>query len=363
MSPNRHRHDASVSGGSEGMGAGTIAYCPGAAIHAYSSGPARKLGSKVSVLDPLARDARQCLRDQAEAVAAVATRLEDGAFGSAVRLLHSIEGHVLVTGIGKSGLVGQKIAATLASTGTPSFFLHAAEAFHGDLGMITSRDAIVLISYSGETDEVVRLMPHLQARGVPTVALVGNLESSLAQAANVALDVAVEREVCPNNLAPTSSTLVAMAMGDALAVSLIKMRGFDSHDFARLHPGGSVGRRLLGRVSDAMIKGPLPAVGPGATTSDCVFAMARTRLPLVLVMKDDDLLGTVTERELKRAMEQDAGLDMPVATVMNPLPATVDRDTPLREAQARMREDDLDALVVVESEGQVCGLMVHPTGG
>lgn len=332
-------------------------------IHAYSSGSARKLGSKVTVLDPLARDARQCLRDQAEAIGAVAARLEDGSFGSAVRLLHDIEGHVVVTGIGKSGLVGQKIAATLASTGSPSFFLHAAEAFHGDLGMITSRDAVLLISYSGETDEVVRLLPHLQARGVPTVALVGNTESSLAQGADVPLDVAVEREVCPNNLAPTSSTLAAMAMGDALAVSIMKMRGFDSHDFARLHPGGSVGRRLLGRVRDAMVAGPLPAVGPDATSSDCVFAMARTRLPLVLVMQGDDLIGTVTERELQHAMEQDAGLHMPVATVMNPLPPTVGRDLPLREAQARMRQEGLDALVVVDAEEQVCGLMVHATAG
>lgn len=330
-------------------------------IHAYSNGPARKLGSKVSVLDPLARDARQSLREQARAIEAMAARLEDGAFGSAVRLLHGVEGHVVVTGIGKSGLVGRKIAATLASTGTPSFFLHAAEAFHGDLGMITARDAVILISHSGETEEVVRLLSHLQARGVPTVALAGDLESTLSQGVDVALDVSVEREVCPNNLAPTTSTLAALAMGDAMAVSLMRLRGFDSHDFARLHPGGSVGRRLLGRVSDAMMTGPLPAVGRDARSSDCVFAMARSRLPIVLVMEDDELIGTVSEHELKRALEQDAGLDMPVANVMNPIPLVVEQDLPLKDADNRMRADGLDALVVVDAEGKVCGVIVQST--
>lgn len=332
-------------------------------IHAYSNGPARKLGSKVSVLDPLARDARQALRDQAKAIESMASRLEDGAFGSAVRLLHGIEGHVVVTGIGKSGLVGRKIAATLASTGSPSFFLHAAEAQHGDLGMITPRDAVILISHSGETEEVVRLLPHLQARGVAMIALVGDPESTLGQGVDIALDVSVEREICPNNLAPTSSTLAALAMGDAIAVSLMRLRGFDAHDFARLHPGGSVGRRLLGRVSDAMTSGPLPAVARDSTMSDCVFAMAKSRLPIVLVMEDDDLIGTVSEQELKRALDQDAALDMPVANVMNPVPPAVERDLPLRDAHNRMRDDGLDALVVLDGESKVCGVLVQPLAG
>lgn len=328
-------------------------------IHAYSNSAARDLGSKVSVLDPLARDARQCLRDQAEAIEAMARRLEDGAFGAAVRLLHSIEGHIVVTGIGKSGLVGQKMAATFASTGSPSFFLHAAEAFHGDLGMVTDHDAVVLISYSGETDEVTRLLPHLQARGIPTLALVGNPESTLAREVDVALDVAVEREVCPNNLAPTSSTLATLAMGDALAVSLIRMRGFQAEDFARLHPGGSLGRRLLGRVRDNMTRGPLPVVAADGKVSDCVFALAKSPVPVVLVMDGDHLSGVVTEAELRDALGSDEGLDLEVSRMMNPAPTLVDLDTPLRDAESLMRREHACCLVVVDGDGQVCGILMQ----
>jgi len=316
----------------------------------------------VSVLDPLARDARECFQQQAAALLALGERLE-GAFGSAARLLYRVEGHVVVTGIGKSGLIGQKIAATLASTGTPSFFLHAAEAFHGDLGMVTEHDAVMLISYSGETEEVVRLMPHLQRRGVPMVGLVGNPSSSLARGVDVSLDVSVDREVCPNNLAPTSSTLATLAMGDALAVTLIKMRGFHAEDFAQLHPGGSLGRRLLSRVRDVMCQAALPTVAADATARDCVLPLAGSKLNMVLVMDGDRLLGIVTHEELRSAIEApDACLDLPAREIMNPQPPLVDANACVGEAERIMRREGVTAVVAVDGSGRVCGVVESDVG-
>ncbi len=320
-------------------------------------------GSNVSVLDPLAHDARECFRQQAAALAALGSRI-DGAFGKAVRLLYQTEGHVVVTGIGKSGLVGRKLAATLASTGTPSFFLHAAEACHGDLGMVTKRDCVILISYGGETDEVVRLLPHLQARGVSTIALAGRAGSRLARGVDVFLDVSVESEICPNNLAPTTSSLATLAMGDALAVALMRLRGFDAQDFAKLHPGGGLGRRLVARVREVMFREPLPVVERSAKARDCVLALARARLHVVLVQHEDELCGIVTEKELRSVLEsEDASLDMPVAEIMNPEPPVIDVDALYGAAEQRMDRDGVDALVAVDRDGCVRGVVVKSTVG
>lgn len=328
---------------------------------------ARRHDSNVIVLnpgaiDPLANQARECLRRLAGAIAQLSTRVDER-FGRAVRLLYSIDGHVVVTGLGKSGLVGRKIAATLASTGTPSFFVHSAEAMHGDLGMITDDDAVILISYSGETPEVVSILPHLRRRGIPMIALVGNLESTLARSVDVALDVSVESEIDPNNLAPTSSTLATLAMGDALAASLTKLRGFHEEDFARLHPGGVLGRRLMS-VGELAAKDGMCLVSPQTPISECILGLARSRIPMALVRDGAQLVGVVTASELERAMQESPELLVkPVRTIMNPSPPTVDPSVLAGEAQLRMQQEGIDALLVVDSAGEVHGVFARAGEG
>ncbi len=313
-------------------------------------------------VDPLASQARECLQQLAAAVGGLSARVDER-FSQVVRLLFAIDGHVVVTGLGKSGLVGRKIAATLASTGTPSFFVHSAEAMHGDLGMITADDAVLLISYSGETPEVVSLLPHLHRRGIPTVALVGDPRSSLARGAETALDVSVDSEVCPNNLAPTSSTLATLAMGDALAVSLSKLRGFHEEDFARLHPAGSLGRQLM-PVSDAVVRHGVTALPPDAPLRECVLSLARSDLPLALVHDGHKLLGVVTSTEIECAL-RDAPelLSEPVVEVMNPNPPVVGPDVLVGEAERRMQREGIDALLVVDAAGGVQGVFVRSRRG
>ncbi|MCZ7681951.1 MAG: KpsF/GutQ family sugar-phosphate isomerase [Sandaracinaceae bacterium] len=324
---------------------------------------ARRHDSNVLVLptgaiDPLASQARDCLRQLAATIARLSTRVDER-FSQAVRQLYSIDGHVVVTGLGKSGLVGRKIAATFASTGTPSFFVHSAEAMHGDLGMITDDDAVLLISYSGETPEVVSLLPHLRRRRIPMVALVGNLDSSLARGVDVAVDVSVEGEIDPNNLAPTSSTLAALAMGDALAVSLTKLRGFHEEDFARLHPGGMLGRRLM-CVGDLVARDGVCLVSPEAPLSECVLGLARSRLPLALVRDGAQLVGVVTAAEIERALRESPELLVqPVKSVMNASPPTVDPGVLAGEAELRMDHEGIDALLVVDASGEVHGVFAR----
>jgi arabinose-5-phosphate isomerase len=272
--------------------------------------------------------------------------------------MYSTPGHVVITGMGKSGNIGRKMAATLASTGTPSFFLHPAEAFHGDLGMITERDTLLLISYSGETEEVVRLLPHLLRMGTPIISLIGAMDSTLAKAADVAIDVSVVREACPNNLAPTNSTLAAMAMGDALAVSLMRAREFGADDFARLHPGGSLGRRLLTRVKDVMHRRELPVVSPSQTVRESLFTITRGRLGLALVLDHGVLKGIVTDGDLRRAMQRHEDvLEVPVAEIMSTHPVTIDENALLSDAEKLMRRRKIKALVVVNPNGLTSGLV------
>ncbi len=302
-------------------------------------------------------EVREVFRRQAEAIGALAQRV-DGSFTQAVEIILSTPGHVAIFGVGKSGLVGKKIAATLASTGTPSMFINAAEAHHGDLGMITERDTALLISASGETDEVVNLLPHLRRMDIPMIALAGKLNSTLASGVDVALDVSVDSEVCPNNLAPTNSTLAAMAMGDALAVALMRRRSFGPADFARFHPGGSLGRRLLGRVKDAMRTSELPKVAPSETVGQSLITMTGGRLGLVLVMAGERLVGLVTDGDLRRAMQRHPDLlSLPVSEIMTLNPVTIHEDTPLANAHQRMRQMKLKALVVVNARGRVTGVV------
>jgi len=308
-------------------------------------------------LERITESARETIEAQARALAELATRI-DRTYARAVQLMLRTQGHVVVLGVGKSGHIGRKVAATLASTGTPSFFVHPTEAFHGDLGMITEQDAVLLISCSGETEEVVRLLPHLERIGVPIVALVGRTDSTLAQRADVMLDVSVEREACPHNLAPTTSTLAAMAMGDALAVSLMQARSFDQSDFARLHPGGSLGRKLLMRVCDAMHQGDLPIVSPSQTVRESLFTITRGRLGLAVVINKGKLCGIVTDGDLRRAMQRHEDvLSLTVGEMMSAEPICIHEHALVAEAEELMRLRKIKALIVVDGKGAVSGVI------
>lgn len=299
--------------------------------------------------------ARQVINQQAASLQQLAMLLGQE-FDAAVEILLNCRGRVIVCGMGKSGLVGRKMSATFASTGTPSFFLHPGEALHGDLGKITSSDVIILISNSGETEEVLRLLPSLQDFGNDTIAITNATQSTLARYAKVALGLHVEREACPNNLAPTTSTLATMALGDALAVALITARDFQPQDFARYHPGGSLGRRLLTRVADVMHK-DLPVVAPDTPMAEVIEVMTEKRLGLAIVMEAQGLVGILTDGDLRRAMRREKYvLDFSARDFMTPNPVTVAPSTRLAEAEQLMHERSIRALVVVE-EGRVVGVL------
>jgi arabinose-5-phosphate isomerase len=307
--------------------------------------------------EPLVSDARRVLLEQANTLMDLAERVDDR-FVRAVEMLLTARGHVVVVGVGKSGQIGKKIASTLASTGTPSFFVNAGEAHHGDLGMLVPGSTAIVISHSGETSEVVDLLPHLRRSEVRMIALVGRLGSTLAREADVALDVSVEREACPNNLAPTTSTLATLAMGDALAVALMRRKGFGSRDFARFHPGGSLGRRLLTRVCDVMRRNDLPVVAPGESVGESLVLLTKGRLGLLLIMNGERLVGIVTDGDLRRGMQRhDDLLRRPISDIMTSNPVTVDQETLLDDAMHRMQALKIKALVAVDGAGKVSGVV------
>ncbi|MCF4973819.1 MULTISPECIES: KpsF/GutQ family sugar-phosphate isomerase [Pseudomonas] len=300
--------------------------------------------------------AKEALRAQATAVSAIADRLGEE-FQRAIELILGCKGRVVVCGMGKSGLIGKKMVATFASTGTPSFFLHPAEAFHGDLGMLKPVDVLILISYSGETEEVIKLIPSLQSFGNQIIAMAGNGKSTLAKHADIWLDVSVEREVCPNNLAPTTSTLATMAMGDTLAVALIEAIQFKAMDFARYHPGGSLGRKLLTRVKDVM-HSPAPAVSPHTSFHDCLMVMTQSRLGMAIVMDQGKLVGIVTDGDLRRALLENEGvIRETVKCFMSERPHTIHKDGQLSEAEAYMINNKIKALAVTETSGEIVGVV------
>jgi arabinose-5-phosphate isomerase len=302
-------------------------------------------------------ETRDVFKQQASAIAALAGRIDDR-FARAVDTILSTPGHTVFFGLGKSGLVAQKLAATFASTGTPSFFVHCTEAHHGDLGMITERDSAIVVSCSGETREAVELVPHLRRMGIPIIALVGRVGSTLEKEADIAIDVSVDREACPNNLAPTTSTLATMAMGHALAVTLIRRRDFRVADFARVHPGGSLGRRLTTRVADIMRTHDLPIVAPTDTVGQSLVTITEGRLGLVLVMAGERLVGLITDGDLRRAMQRHRDLlSMPVSEIMTLNPVTIDESTLLDVALQRMQQMKLKALVAVNARGRVTGVV------
>ena len=312
-----------------------------------------KINTDTSSLDI----AKESLTEQARALIKMAEEL-GGEFEKAVQLILNTRGRVVVCGMGKSGLVGQKITATFASTGTPSFFLHPAEAFHGDLGMLTRDDLLILISYSGETEEIINLLPSLKHFGNNIIAMVGDVQSTLAKHSDVILSVKVAREVCPNNLAPTTSTLATMGMGDALAVALIKQRNFQAEDFARYHPGGSLGRRLLTRVEDIMLRDNLPTAGPHELLKDAVLTISEGRLGLIVIIENQQVLGIVTDGDLRRAIVAQVDINVSkVSDIMTANPVSIQPDMMLVDAEAMMLERKIKALIVTNKDNTMVGIL------
>ncbi len=310
-----------------------------------------------------AASGRRVFAVECDALAAVAARI-DGAFSAACSAILASRGRVVCTGMGKSGHVARKIAATLASTGTPAFYMHPGEAGHGDLGMVTDADIVLALSYSGESDEILMLLPVLKRQGNILVTLTGRAESSLAREADIHLDVSVPAEACPLALAPTSSTTAALAMGDALAVALLEARGFTADDFARSHPAGSLGRRLLLHITDVMHAGDdVPRVGPEASVSEALVEMSRKRLGMTAVVDGDGrLLGLYTDGDLRRSLD-DANVDLRgtrIDAVMTRAPKTIDAGALAVEAAQLMEAYKINALLVVDGAQRVVGaLNIH----
>ena len=284
----------------------------------------------------------------------------DRQFTGAIDLLLSIEGRVVVTGMGKSGHIGNKIAATLASTGTPALFVHPGEACHGDMGMITKADAVILLSNSGSTNEITALLPLLKRLGVPLIAMTGNPDSVLARAADVHLDVGVEEEACPLDLAPTASTTAALVMGDAVAIALLERRGFTAEDFALSHPGGALGRKLLTRVSDLMVSGAdIPKVTPETTLPDALMEISAKGLGMTTVIDNTgQLLGIFTDCDLRRALEEHGDISaVKVRDVMSQSAKTIDANALAVEAVTIMEREGISALVIAGNNNEVDGVI------
>lgn len=315
-------------------------------------------GGSEERVDEVLREGRRVLRMEAAAVAGLEARL-DGSFVAAVDAILNATGRVLVSGVGKSGIIGRKIAATLTSTGTPASFLHPVEALHGDLGIVGPGDVAILLSKSGESEELRGLVEYFGRSGVVRVAMTGRPDSSLARHSDIVLDCGVGEEACPHDLAPTTSTTATLAMGDAVAVALLQRRGFGREDFARLHPGGALGRRLLLRVADAMVAADVPTLPPEATMRECVVLLAEKRGTVAVVDTDGTLLGVVTSGDLTRLMEREEDFfGVPVADVMTRTPRTAQPDQLAAEAVGVMERAGIMALPVTDPRGRVVG-MVH----
>lgn len=313
--------------------------------------------------DPLIDSGRRVIRIETQALQALQACIGP-AFAEACRELLACRGRVVCTGMGKSGHIATKVAATLASTGTPAFFLHPGEASHGDLGMVKDLDVVLALSNSGETEEILTIVPALKRQGNPIIAMTGRPDSTLAKLAKVHLDVSVPEEACPLGLAPTASTTAALVMGDALAVALLEARGFTAEDFARSHPAGSLGRRLLLHISDVMHAGSeVPRVGITASASEALVEMSRKRLGMTAVVDAKDrLLGVFTDGDLRRALD-DAQIDlrtMPVEALMARSPKTIGANQLAVEAAHLMEAYKINALVVVDEQNRVVGaLNIH----
>ena len=293
--------------------------------------------------------AKECLTCEAAAVTALQERLDEH-FLQAVELIRTCKGKVVVTGVGKSGHIGSKIAATLASTGTPAFFLNPLDAYHGDLGMLSADDLVLAISYSGATEELLRFLPLIQAKGIPIIGMSSNDESLLAQYAAVHLNISVSREADPLNLSPTASTTATLAMGDALACALVEANHFQPTDFAALHPGGDLGRKLLAKVEDVMFTENLPFLSPRMSMREAIEIVTKGTLGIGIVVENSKLLGIITDGDIRRAMQRLGAsfFDTPVSEIMSRNPKTISKDAKIVEAGEKMNHYSIHTLIVVE---------------
>ena len=300
----------------------------------------------------------KCFKDEAEAVLDLIPQLTDD-FSKAVDLVLHSKGRFIITGVGKSGHVGAKIAATLASTGTPSFFVNPLDAYHGDLGMFTPDDVVMAISYSGNTDELLRFLPLLIERKIPIIGVSGNPQSLLAQYSTCHLNIKVKREADPNNLAPTSSTTATLAMGDAIACALIEARHFQPMDFAQFHPGGSLGKRLLSRVKDFMVSKNLPVVTLEQKIADTIIEISKTKQGIAVAIENEKIAGVVTDGDVRRAMQsnQDRFFDLTVKDIMSKTPKTIKESAKLQEAGDMMRQYNIHSLIVVNDVNELVGII------
>ncbi|MDY3979589.1 MAG: KpsF/GutQ family sugar-phosphate isomerase [Tidjanibacter sp.] len=298
------------------------------------------------------------IKAETEAVSHLADLLTDD-FEGAVREILACRGKVVVTGVGKSGLVGQKIAATLASTGTPSIFIHPTEAYHGDLGVITPDDLVIAIANSGMTDEILRLVPYFERRGNVLISMTGNPGSTLAKHAKYNLNIAVDHEACPLNLAPTSSSTTTMVMGDALAVALIRLRNFKAEDYALFHPGGALGRRLLTKVGDVMRSDNLPCISRHTVLGDAIIIISKARFGVAAVVEDDRLIGIITDGDIRRAMAkyQDKFLNTKAEEIMTATPKIIGPDERITVAEEIMRTNRIHSIIVTDPERHVLGIV------
>ena len=303
------------------------------------------------------KEGKRVIEEEAEALKRLAEKLDEN-FVKAVELLLKTKGRVVLTGVGKSGLICKKIAATLSSTGTPAFFLHPTDAAHGDLGMVRGEDTVIAVSNSGETEELLSIIPVIKSFGIPVIAITSNPNSSLARLSDVVLNLHVEKEACPLNLAPTTSTTATLAIGDALAATLMKLKGFSSKDFKRFHPGGKLGIRLS-RVKDLMRKGEeIPEVSPETPIKEVIYEISSKKLGAALVVdREKNLLGIITDGDLRRAFERGFGLNSKAREIMTKRPKVIDGNLFAEEALKIMEENKITVLPVVNKTGKVEGII------
>ncbi len=304
--------------------------------------------------------AKQCLEDEAQALLELIPQLDEN-FDKAVNMIYNCKGKIIVTGVGKSGHIGAKIAATLSSTGTPAFFINPLDVFHGDLGVMTSDDIVLALSNSGQTDELLRFIPMVLHMNIPIISMTGNENSLLAKYSNAHIKVWVKKEACPLNLAPTSSTTAALAMGDALAVALMEVRHFEPRDFAQFHPGGELGKRLLTTAEDVMISHDLPVIDKDMNLGDAIILVSKGKLGLGVSTKNDKVIGLITDGDIRRAMEKwrEKFFDKKVKDIMTTTPKSVLPSTKITEIQRIMHQYKVHTVLVVNEENKLLGVVDH----
>ncbi|ELS1156253.1 KpsF/GutQ family sugar-phosphate isomerase [Campylobacter jejuni] len=307
--------------------------------------------------------AKEVFEKEAQAILDLATNLDEN-FNQAVNLMLNTKGRCIVSGMGKSGHIGAKIAATLASTGTPSFFIHPGEALHGDLGMLTSEDVLIAISNSGETEEILKIIPAIKKREIPLIVMCGKKNSTLVKQGDIFLNIAVEKEACPLQLAPMSSTTATLVMGDALAAALMKVRNFKPDDFALFHPGGSLGRKLITKVKDLMVSSNLPIVHPDTEFNDLVDVMTSGKLGLCVVLENEKLVGIITDGDLRRALKASdkPRFDFKAKEIMSINPKVVDADAMASEAEGIMLKHKIKEIIVGKEEKVVGIIQLYAIG-